>query len=92
MDTNDPMPIADLILRKQLQILKWGSLFTKAAAFHRIQKALYYMEKNRYKQIGRCQSDISPVRSRYAFKLKSRIQYSSAPDLKILDCASTDAS
>ena len=40
MDTNDPMPIADLILSKQLQILKWGSLFTKAAAFHRIQKAL----------------------------------------------------
>lgn len=91
-DTNDSVPIVDVILRKQLQIIQWHSLFTKAATLHRIQSVLYYKENHKYKKIRRCQSDEYPFRSKNALKLQSWVRYPSLPDLKILNCASTDTS
>jgi hypothetical protein len=73
MDTRDPVLTEDSILREKLQVLKWVSLLTKAAAFHRIKKVLDCRERTRYRQLKRCQSDQSPFRSNECGPTNSKV-------------------
>ena len=61
--------IEDVILSKQLQIINWKALYTKATASYRIQRTLYYRNKN--KPLKRSSSDPSIFKSNAAHAMKS---------------------